>query len=215
VPWRDCAFCLPHRTVARLKADGIALQLQIGFENDPPKWMRPMEWPPRIHGVASPFEGLPPRIGVFQAYGFVHGYATSLFVFFGRPTPSQAQLRAARKELETVRFPASRSPLARPPYVGLACRAPCTRVGIAVWLRQPALGVTARLAGQPRQLHGGGLGGKGPRYWEGYVHLPNLRVPRGWNGTHPSVRLTLRLAIRHKSGKTVETVRVQLHSGWG
>ena len=105
VRWRDCAVCLPHRTVARLSADGIALQFQIGFEQSPPKWMRRLPWPPRIHGVAAPFEGLPPRIGVFQAYGFVHGWSTSLFVFFGQPRPTASEISRARAELATVSFP--------------------------------------------------------------------------------------------------------------
>ena len=105
VRWRDCGICLPHRTIARLSADGIALQLQVGFERQPPKWMRPLRWPPRIRGVASPFEGLPPRIGVFQVSGFVHGWSTSLFVFFGRPKPTSAQSARARAELATVTFP--------------------------------------------------------------------------------------------------------------
>ena len=103
--WRDCAFCLPHRTVAHLSADGIALQLQVGYEQDPPKWMRKLRWPPRIRGVAAPFEGLPRRIGVFQAYGFVQGWSTSLFIFFGRPNPTAQQIARARKELSTVSFP--------------------------------------------------------------------------------------------------------------
>jgi hypothetical protein len=101
-------MCLPHRTVARLPADGIALQLQIGFERDPPTWMRRLRWPPRIQGVCAPFEGLPPRIGVFQAYGFVHGWSTSLFVFFGRPHPTPSQISRARAELATVSFPRRR-----------------------------------------------------------------------------------------------------------
>jgi hypothetical protein len=104
VPWSDCAECLPHRTVARLRADGIALQLQVGVERDPPKWMRPLRWPPRIRVVSS-LEGLPGRIGVFQKIGFVHGWSASLFIFFGRPTPTAHQVALARKELATVSFP--------------------------------------------------------------------------------------------------------------
>jgi hypothetical protein len=105
VRWRDCGVCLPHRTVAHLSADGIALQIQIGFEQNPPNRMRPLRWPPRIRGVVSPFEGLPPRIGVFQAYGFVRGWSTSLFIYFGRPKPDARQIARARTELATVRFP--------------------------------------------------------------------------------------------------------------
>jgi hypothetical protein len=105
VRWRDCPECLPHRTVARLTPDGIALQLQLSRERDPPNWMRPLAWPPRIHSVSAPFEGLPQRIGVYQKIGFVHGYTVSLFAFFGRPQPTPRQLSRARAELATVKFP--------------------------------------------------------------------------------------------------------------
>jgi hypothetical protein len=98
-------MCLPHRTVARLPANGIAIQLQIGFERHPPKWMHRLHWPPRLTPVVSPFEGLPRRIGVYQKYGFVRGWSTSLFVFFGRAKPTTQQLARARAELATVHFP--------------------------------------------------------------------------------------------------------------
>ena len=67
--------------------------------------MRPLRWPPRIVGANGPFEGLPTRIGVFQTIGIVHGYTAYLFVFFGRPSPSRAQLNLAHAELTTVSFP--------------------------------------------------------------------------------------------------------------
>jgi len=67
--------------------------------------MRPLRWPPRIEGGVSSLEGLPTRIGVFQAIGIVHGYTAYLFVFFGRPTPSRTQLKLAHAELATVSFP--------------------------------------------------------------------------------------------------------------
>jgi len=105
VQWRDCPDCLPHRTVARLRPDGIALQLQLSVERAPPTWMRPLAWPPRIRGVSAPFEGLPPRIGVYQKIGFVRGHTVSLFAFFGRPHPTPRQLARARAELATVKFP--------------------------------------------------------------------------------------------------------------
>jgi len=108
VPWRDCGGCLPYRTVARLHPDGIALQVQVGIESNPPKWMRRLRWPPRIRDVSAPFEGLPIRIGVFQANGFVRGFETSLFVFFGRAEPTLRQIARARAELATVSFPRRR-----------------------------------------------------------------------------------------------------------
>jgi hypothetical protein len=105
VRWRDCASCLPHKTVAALPAGGVALQLLLSRERRRPKWMRPLRWPPRIVGANGPFEGLPTRIGVFQTIGIVHGYTAYLFVFFGRPSPSRAQLNLAHAELTTVSFP--------------------------------------------------------------------------------------------------------------
>lgn len=105
--------------------------------------------------------------------------------------------------------------LARPPYVGLACVAPCTRVGIAVWLRRPATGVGARLAGKSTRLHAGGLGGRAPLYWQGFVRLSSLRVPRGWTGVHPVITLKLRLAIRYRHNLALKTLRVRLHPGCG
>ena len=105
VRWRDCAECLPHRTVARLGADGIALQLQIATDRDPPKWMKPLSWPPRLGTVVAPFEGLPARIGVSQTYGLRRGHTISLFTFFGRAHPTPRQFARAVAELKTVTFP--------------------------------------------------------------------------------------------------------------
>src|SRR3954453_2238535 len=73
VPWRDCDGCSPHRTVEGLPPKGIALRLQVGVERRPPQWLKPLSWPPRIRGVSG-FEGLPRRIGVFQATGLVKGF---------------------------------------------------------------------------------------------------------------------------------------------
>jgi hypothetical protein len=108
VRWRDCAGCLPHKTVAALPAGGVALQLLLSRERRRPKWLRPLHWPPRIKGVSAPFEGLPARIGVFQAIGIVHGNDVYLFVFFGSPKPSRAQRTLAHNELATVSFPPRR-----------------------------------------------------------------------------------------------------------
>ena len=112
--------------------------------------------------------------------------------------------------------------LARAPYVGIACPGQpnvttCGRVGVAVWLKQPALAVSAALAGSPLRLHAGGFGGQGPRYWEGYVRLSQqqLRLPRQWAGTGPVRVLTLKLTIRYRKRTESGAVRVQLRPGWG
>jgi hypothetical protein len=105
VPWRDCAGCLPHRTLARLPSDGIALQLLLSREPKTPKWMRPISWPPRIPAACPGLEGLPKRIGVVQVLGTRRGLHAYLFVFFGRTHPTAAQRARARRELATARFP--------------------------------------------------------------------------------------------------------------
>src|SRR4051812_5631659 len=79
--WRDCAFCLPHRTVEALPPGGVALQLHLAKVRSP-SWVRPLRWPPRLAPVVGPFEGLPTRIGVYQRIGRLHGYEAYLFVFF-------------------------------------------------------------------------------------------------------------------------------------
>ena len=111
--------------------------------------------------------------------------------------------------------------LSQPPLVGVACPGPnlttCGRIGIAVWLKKPAAGVTAVLRGHRVRLHAGGLGGPGPTYWEGYAHLTRrqLRLPRQWFGTKPIRSLLLRLTIAYPSGALTGVVRLQLRPGWG
>jgi hypothetical protein len=106
-------------------------------------------------------------------------------------------------------------------YVGIACPGPnvttCGRVGISVTLKRPALGADAILGGKRIRLHQGGLAGRGPRVWEGYVHLnrARLRLPRYWYGTKPVRFFVLRLTIRYAGGAERGSVRVQLRPGWG
>src|SRR5260370_806979 len=64
VPWRDCVECLPHRTLAQMPADGIAIQVSVAIERPFPAWLRRKAWPPRIHPsqFVGPLEALPGRI---------------------------------------------------------------------------------------------------------------------------------------------------------
>jgi len=102
--WRDCTECLPHRTVAALPGKGIAMTLVVGRAPNAPK--HALHWPPRLHPAdAQRFEGLPPRIGVIRRSGRVHGFTTFLFVFFGRPDPTAAQVERAEAELASVDLP--------------------------------------------------------------------------------------------------------------
>jgi hypothetical protein len=104
VRWRDCAECLPHKTVQSLPPSGIAIRVSFG-RGESPSWVKPMRWPPRLHPITAGFEGLPGRIGIVQLIGRVHGYETAVWVFFGRPHPTHLQIARARAELGTARLP--------------------------------------------------------------------------------------------------------------
>ena len=106
VQWRDCGECLPHRTLARMPASGIAIQISRVSERPLPAWMRPKSWPPRIDPsqVVGPFEGLPRRIGVYQWHGLVGPFEANVMIFFGRGRPTAKQLAAAETELRAARL---------------------------------------------------------------------------------------------------------------
>jgi hypothetical protein len=119
--------------------------------------------------------------------------------------------------------------LSRAPDVGVACAVPnsiaCDRVGIGVWLTKPASGVSAEIDGRPLRLHPGGFGGRGPTYWEGYLHPAGLlsgalrvvpdRGRYGWQGRHPK-DAQLRIVVRRPDGSTRATqLTVTLGPGWG
>jgi hypothetical protein len=116
--------------------------------------------------------------------------------------------------------------LSRAPYVGVSCRRansiPCDRVGVAVWLKRPAVGVSATIAGHTLRL-------RPPRsregWWEGFLQPAGmidgaLRVTpdRGrsyWQGTHPR-DVHLRIAVTRASADTHRaSMTVSLHPGWG
>jgi hypothetical protein len=106
--------------------------------------------------------------------------------------------------------------------IGVACpRQPnittCGRIGIAVWLKRPAIAAIADLAGAHIRLHAGGFGGKRPTYWEGYVRRSRqqLGLPVQWYGTKPVKFLRLHLVIRYTARVAKVTVRLQLRPGWG
>jgi hypothetical protein len=117
--------------------------------------------------------------------------------------------------------------------MGVSCRIPnwfgCDRVGLAVWLRRPALAVSATVGGRPLRLDDRTWSGPphtGERkMFAGFLHPAGLRsgplrvIPDGgsnrWYGRHP-VTATVRLVVRRRSGRTDRTtVRVPLSTGWG
>ena len=103
VPWRDCANCLPHRTIASLPKDGIAIQLLLARESYPSA--KPFVWPPRVTlGDRGGIEGVPARYGVYQRFGRVGALEVYAWVFFGRAQPTANQLARANAELASVRL---------------------------------------------------------------------------------------------------------------
>jgi hypothetical protein len=106
IRWRDCAGCLPHRTLAQLPADGIAIQITLARER-PPRAKATLAWLPQVHRseVSKGFEGIQRRIGVYQRFARLGRYEAYVWVFFGRSRPTARQLTAANTELRTARLP--------------------------------------------------------------------------------------------------------------
>jgi hypothetical protein len=125
--------------------------------------------------------------------------------------------------------------LAGSPYMGVACQQPnstvCDRVGLAVWLRRPAVAVEATIAGRPLKLDNPLWSAKPHRgrrtMFAGFVqpaglvddlHITPDPGPLRWwapsNGNAPSPRVSLR--IDYGSGRTLVTqLNVYLSAGWG
>jgi hypothetical protein len=116
--------------------------------------------------------------------------------------------------------------LTQGPYVGVSCRKAnsiaCDRVGLAVWLAQPAARVGATISGQRVRLHRPRARGG---WWEGFLQPAGLldgalRVTpdRGryfWQGSHPR-SAHVAVTITRASGTTDRTsVTVPLRPGWG
>jgi hypothetical protein len=115
----------------------------------------------------------------------------------------------------------------REPEVGVACPGmpnsiACDRVGVAVWLARPAVGMTATVEGQPLRLRRPHTAGG---WWEGYLQPAGLldgalRVhpDRGrsyWQGSHPrDAHLTLRI-MRASGAIDPASATVALRPGWG
>ena len=99
VPLRDCAACLPHRTLATLPPSGIIIQLKNVRER--PLRAAPGAWPPRITrtDVSAGFEGVPRRFGVVQKFIRSRGIEHVLWIWFGRAKPTTSQLAAANEQL--------------------------------------------------------------------------------------------------------------------
>jgi hypothetical protein len=170
------------------------------------------------------------RRRVFLAGTIFAAIAAGLAVDLGGSDRSPGPGRSAPRAAATpsgLRSP--REVFSRPPYLGVACGMPnlvvCDRVGLAVWLRRPAVAVRATIAGRPVKLDDPG--------WSGPIHDGRRRLfagflqPAGvagqvtpnaaglWFGTGaPSP--TIRVWIGHGHGRVVSTqTTAQLSAGWG
>ena len=100
-------FDVPPYRVTRLPADGIVIVLTLSRSYPP--WIGG-----RSHGsfhidprhVSTSFEGMPSTVSMYQAFTKSAAYDRSLYVFFGRPHPTRAQVARAQAELDSVRYPA-------------------------------------------------------------------------------------------------------------
>jgi hypothetical protein len=123
--------------------------------------------------------------------------------------------------------------LGRDPYMGVSCRIPnsfaCDRVGLAVWLREPAVAVEAVVAGRPFELDdpewSGPFEDGERRMFAGFLQPAGLidgplqvtadDGPDRWIGRE-SVSATVQLRIVRDGGSaTTTTADVQLSPGWG
>jgi hypothetical protein len=162
-----------------------------------------------------------------------------VLAYLGRRASRHTEILADRV-LDSVAIPHPESDvLARDPYMGISCGIPnsiaCDRVGLSVWLRQPAVAVTATIAGAPvrlddRQWSGPRRNGQRTLF-SGFLqpagiisrlHVkPDPGSPTTWeaNRAVPAVLpppANVRLRIDYGHGRVVVTqTRVELHAGWG
>jgi hypothetical protein len=121
---------------------------------------------------------------------------------------------------------------AQDPYMGVRCPAAnsitCDRVGLALWLRRPALAVTATINGRALAMNRFGdqlvAPGRLRTEFDGYLQPAGLRTSLGvrpisgtdlWEGD-PTPYPMVWLLIDYGSGHPALThVRVPLAAGWG
>jgi hypothetical protein len=121
--------------------------------------------------------------------------------------------------------------LSRGPYMGVSCMVSnsftCDRIGLAMWLREPATSVEATIAGREFALDDPEWSGPGDdgerRMFAGFLQPAGLidgplqvttdAGPDRWIGRKP-VSATVHLRIVD-GGTTTTAVGVQLSPGWG
>jgi len=99
----------PHRTMARLRRDGIIIHVTRSWEPSAPRWVH-QRHALRIRRAAihPNFEGntTDGRVSLWQGATWRSGSYMSVYVFFGSPVPSAVTVARAQAELDAVRLPA-------------------------------------------------------------------------------------------------------------
>ncbi len=174
-----------------------------------------------------------------------HFYA---FVALGRAASARTRFEV-RQALDSLVFDRQRRPypeetsepqhgnkrsnrrlrLTRTPYLGVSCPQPnrfaCDRVGLTVWLSEPAEDIAATIAGRPIALSDKHAPARHGRIFEGFLRPAGLingplRVtPRPdtkrWEG-NPPVHATVRIVATYPDGTTAtKTLRLRLQAGYG
>jgi hypothetical protein len=108
VAYRDPPTQLPpHRTMAALSPDGVIIHVTRSWEPSPPAWVRRAH-PLRITraAITASFEGNTTggRVSRWTGATWRAGSYVSVWVLFGRPSPTAAQLRSAQGELDGALF---------------------------------------------------------------------------------------------------------------
>ena len=119
-------------------------------------------------------------------------------------------------------------------YMGVSCpeanSVSCDRVGLAVWLKEPAKTLVAEIEGRRLELVTPGefVRGKGTG-WEGHLQPAGLldeggplaverepgQPPDYWSGRTP-IEAEIRLTATYADGRSAsKTIRAPLHPGWG
>lgn len=99
---KDCAGCVPHKTLPTLPPDGIIVYAHVSQNR--PRRPEPA-WPPtiRLTNVSGGIEGVPSRYGVYQVLAKTStGGEAYVFVYFGRAHPTRGQIAEANSRLASA-----------------------------------------------------------------------------------------------------------------
>jgi hypothetical protein len=103
IRYRDPADQLPpHRTMAALPKDGVIVHVTRSWEPSPPAWVHQAHALRIARSAVGSFEGNTTggRVSRWLGTTWRAGSFVSVWVLFGGPTPTAAQIRTAQNELD-------------------------------------------------------------------------------------------------------------------